>query len=634
MAYLRFNTALKRIREVVEQSAGALRAVPVGRFLGDLPQGLDDESAMARAVSTPRVESSITSVTPSSSSPPVLGDLRIYEVQVSVKVLRVVTPLEQVSDADRDELQALAAQDADVLSQALGFPGNLARTAGGGDTEIVSGLLVYRSTSVLVGKRTDDGAQTITTTHVFRGHMLSRADVFVGTDFVLLIKTDTKSAGGAIQATPDNQFRFYGVGTYDIDWGDGTVDLAASGTQTHTYASPGTYQVRARNWSGVSRRYACPDSTTTDAVKILELQQWGTTQWTSCINMFVNCRGMVGTYRDRPNLSAPNSKSFDSMFRSCYAFNGSPYADMGSWDTSTVTSLARTFEEAYSFNQNINGWDISSVTTLFATFRNAGAFNSPLGSWDTSNVTTLEDTFRGVFQNTPTFFNQDIGSWNTSKVTTLSLTFNGNYSFNQNINDWDVSNVTNMFGTFARAGSFDQPLDKWNVSKVTSFNSMFGSSILPHVPFNRDISMWDTSSATDMNTMFFGAPFFNQDLSSWNVANVTNMSDMFRNANAFDQNLGSWVLNNSVILAGMLNTSLTTQGMNAENYSRTLIGWANERSATGNPNSRSLGATNRRYNATVYGGSPYDNGVSARANLVLATGSGGGGWTISGDAQI
>jgi hypothetical protein len=40
------------------------------------------------------------------------------------------------------------------------------------------------------------------------------------------------------------------------------------------------------------------------------------------------------------------------------------------------------------------------------------------------------------------------------------------------------------------------------------------------------------------------------------------------------------------------------------------------------------------YHNTVYGGSPYDNAVSARANLVASTGSGGGGWTITGDTLV
>jgi trimeric autotransporter adhesin len=89
------------------------------------------------------------------------------------------------------------------------------------------------------------------------------------------------------------------------------------------------------------------------------------------------------------------------------------------------------------------------------------------------------------------------------------------------------------------------------------------------------------------------------------------MSGLFSGASFFNQNLGSWTLNANVNLANMLNNS----GMDCANYSATLIGW----NASG-PNSRTLGATGRTYGAYA---------TIARNNLVLATGSGGKGWTIT-----
>jgi autotransporter-associated beta strand protein len=63
---------------------------------------------------------------------------------------------------------------------------------------------------------------------------------------------------------------------------------------------------------------------------------------------------------------------------------------------------------------------------------------------------------------------------------------------------------------------------------------------------------------------------------------------------------------------------LNNCGMDCANYASTLVGW----NATG-PNGRTLGATGRSYGTVA---------TAARANLVLATGSGGKGWTITGDA--
>jgi len=150
--------------------------------------------------------------------------------------------------------------------------------------------------------------------------------------------------------------------------------------------------------------------------------------------------------------------------------------------------------------------------------------------------------------------------------------------------------------------------------------------------FNQDISTWTVSSVTTMEGMFFNASSFNQTIGSWNVSSVTNMISMFNNAFSFNQNLGAWTLNNSVDMSGMLNSC----GVSTENYSKTLIGWANEAFSSGTPTARTLGATGRTYNSTAYSGTPYDTAggadsppVGARAYLV-----GTKGWTITGDAAV
>jgi hypothetical protein len=91
------------------------------------------------------------------------------------------------------------------------------------------------------------------------------------------------------------------------------------------------------------------------------------------------------------------------------------------------------------------------------------------------------------------------------------------------------------------------------------------------------------------------------------------MTQMFYLATSFNQNIGSWNLNANVDLTSLLQSS----GMDCSNYSFTLVGWnANPSCPTG----RSFGAVGRTYGS---------NATAARANLVLATGSGGKGWTIT-----
>jgi hypothetical protein len=61
-------------------------------------------------------------------------------------------------------------------------------------------------------------------------------------------------------------------------------------------------------------------------------------------------------------------------------------------------------------------------------------------------------------------------------------------------------------------------------------------------------------------------------------------------------------------------------GMDDENYSKTLIGWANYVDGNADePDNVTLGAASLQYNDTVYGGSPYDDGEEARDYLTGAT---------------
>jgi len=109
------------------------------------------------------------------------------------------------------------------------------------------------------------------------------------------------------------------------------------------------------------------------------------------------------------------------------------------------------------------------------------------------------------------------------------------------------------------------------------------------------------------------------------------MGGVFQFASAFNQNIGAWSLRTAgVTLTNMLNNC----GMSTENYSRTLIGWANSVDANGDlPSGSTLGATGRTYNNTAYvSGQTYNDAVSARAYLTGAAPDPA--WTISGDTQV
>ena len=258
------------------------------------------------------------------------------------------------------------------------------------------------------------------------------------------------------------------------------------------------------------------------------------------------------------------------------------------WGTNKWTSMERAFYGCTNLNGTATDTpDLSLVTNMSYMFYGATAFNQAIGSWDLSNVTNISYMFEGA-----TTFNQDIGSW-------------------------DVSNVTNMRSMFNGAKAFNQAIGSWNVGNVTGMGSMFRNA----TDFNQDIGFWDVGNVTDMSNMFRNATIFfstdfNQDISAWNVENVTNMSNMFRSATDFNQSLAAWGMkfNAAVNLTNMLYYS----DLNLANYDATLTGFN-----AGTVEGRSLGAYGLKYCASKLD----------RDNLVKPIGSGGKGWTITGDAR-
>ncbi len=174
MAVLLASRILLRIRQVPETGAGTLRAIPSTRFYGDLPEGLAPTEDARRALDRPRIDARVTEISRNKASPPVGGNIDLLDIKIGVIVTRVVTTVEQLTDADRDTLWALVLEDADYIKQALELPGNLTTTTAGLATDLVSGRLGYAGSRATVRGAINDGAQTVETIHLFTGIAISR----------------------------------------------------------------------------------------------------------------------------------------------------------------------------------------------------------------------------------------------------------------------------------------------------------------------------------------------------------------------------------------------------------------------------------------------------------------------------
>jgi trimeric autotransporter adhesin len=320
-------------------------------------------------------------------------------------------------------------------------------------------------------------------------------------------------------------------GTVHYDWqeispgtasGSGTFN---TGTLTITGLPTGA-NIRLRIYPTNFRRININNSSL-DKSRLVDIEQWGATAWTSMQNAFYGCNNLNISATDVPNLSGVTIMS--QMFRGCSSLNGP--SNINSWNTASVTHMSYLFSFAKLFNQNIGSWNTSNVIYMNNMFEHDSAFNQPIGNWNTENVISMNSMFVSAIS-----FNQSIGAWNTSKVSNMSHTFNSALSFNQPIGAWNTGSVTNMHGIFAYTRDFNQPIGSWNTSNVTNMQAAFGAT----VSFNQPIGSWNTSSVTNMNNMFAESESFNQDISAWNTSAVLNMQGMFAYALSFNQPIGAW----------------------------------------------------------------------------------------------
>lgn len=134
------------------------------------------------------------------------------------------------------------------------------------------------------------------------------------------------------------------------------------------------------------------------------------------------------------------------------------------WDTSSVTDMSYMFAGATSFVGPTRFTSTSAVTTMEGMFAGATSFvdapwvgGSAIDQWDLSNVTSTARMFEGA-----TSFNADVGSWDVSNVSAMQAMFRGATAFSQDLSGWDVSNVANHEAFADGSGLTADQLPLWD----------------------------------------------------------------------------------------------------------------------------------------------------------------------------
>jgi surface protein len=231
-----------------------------------------------------------------------------------------------------------------------------------------------------------------------------------------------------------------------------TISGLPSGKKIRLTISPTHFQrIRMSNGSGG-----------TTPARLTEVNQWGTTAWTSFQDAFFGCENLNITATGIPNLAGV--QRMDQMFQTCK--NLSTVPNINSWNTSNIENMASLFNNCNKFNENISGWNTSKVISMSQMFRSA---------W---------------------IFNQNIGNWNTSKVTTMWYMFNLAGAFNQNISGWNTGSVTNMTGMFELASAFNQNLGNWSLNSSVTLDKMLDKSGLSCANYSATLIGWSSQSVT------------------------------------------------------------------------------------------------------------------------------------------
>jgi len=366
--------------------------------------------------------------------------------------------------------------------------------------------------------------------------------------------------------------------------------------------------------------------------------------------------------------------SLGGIFQSAASFNNSGSNSINNWRPISCSNFVSMFYGASVFNQPVGNWPLSASNIDMGAMFRGSSFNQNLGSWDVSRVTSFSTIFQqSQFNNSGSTsinnwqintgsnvsffqmfyqcpFNQPIGSWNVSKVTNMFSMFENNGGFNQSLENWTPISCSNFSRMFYRSAAFNgsvlnwtlptstaftmdlmfsginttdscklnQNLSNWNVTKATNLSSMFAFNTSFNNSGSAGINNWTPVSCSNFNSMFLSSSAFNQPVEGWTLPTdrTYTMTNMFARATSFNQPLGLWNVVSCSSMAGMLDNC----GMNINNYSQTLIGWASQPSAL-IPRSIILGATGRQYDTP---------GSASRAILTSSPYN----WTITGDTYV
>lgn len=160
---------ITRVREVLEDGAGNVRALTAGAFGGDSHAAMGALTSSVGAIKGPQADVIVTARGRHPSSPAEPCSFALVAIDIDIRITRDFDGYRDLNKAARDELQALATTDGFDISQALTWAGNMRATADATPTGLTSGRL--KDAGSAIGSIEFTGGQNgrLVTTHRFTG---------------------------------------------------------------------------------------------------------------------------------------------------------------------------------------------------------------------------------------------------------------------------------------------------------------------------------------------------------------------------------------------------------------------------------------------------------------------------------
>jgi surface protein len=255
-------------------------------------------------------------------------------------------------------------------------------------------------------------------------------------------------------------FRFTtSTGQYQVDWGDGTVDLVNSNVNAEHQYDFATYD--PTNTTLTSRGYKQAMITVTP----------------------VSGNLLTCDFQRRFVTVPAQNQAYSTGFLDCIL--SMPNASSGASIVFGGATVRHTYVERFELKT------VGNCVNLFELFRGCSSLQLvPL--FNTTNVTIMANMFNGCFSL------QSVPLFNTTSVTNMVGMFNTCYSL-QSVPLFNTVNVTNMSSMFQACFSL-QSVPLFNTANVTNMSVMFSSC----VSLNSILALSTASITTD-----FGANFAN-----------------------------------------------------------------------------------------------------------------------------